>query len=237
MSCGAASLNVMLRPEMCRETANVLESRFGTPSLRSSEGAPVGYPAIRSFLREVGEALGIDPAPALEAVDREARSVHAVLMNFDRAPNAIHGKPLEVEAESSTALPLLKWMHGTFGAAPRRVAPADGEYLPEIRAYLEGCGFPGALDGPRGESDYVFTDGMAALEGRLSGGYRSYVEVRMPRGRHLDLMGRTVVGTAGCRYLLDEALNNFTRFRCGQPTEVDRRPGFDRDGGGKGCCD
>ena len=66
---------------------------------------------------------------------------------------------------------------------------------------------------------------MAALKGRLDRDDIGYVEIGIPRGRYMDLMGRTLVGTQGCRYILDEMMNGMMRFRCGQPTEVEYRPG------------
>ncbi|MDO5861334.1 MAG: nitrogenase component 1 [Thermoplasmata archaeon] len=221
--CGRASLNVMLRPENCHRTAEWMRSEYGIPCLRPSAGAPVGYDATRSLVREVAGAVGCDPAPALEMIDADARRVHAVLMNYDRAPIMLYLKGLAIEAESSTAWPILKWMHGTFGMAPRRITLADSEYEAEIRGYLDGFGID-AIDDPDPDFDVLFSDGLRCLEGRLAVDDRSYVEVRMPRGRNLDLMGRTVIGTAGCRYVLDELMNGMVRFRCGQPTEVDYRP-------------
>ena len=76
----------------------------------------------------------------------------------------------------------------------------------------------------RGDAELVFTDGISALEGRIRGGTTGYIAIGIPQGRTMDLLGRCVIGTRGCRYLLDEAFNSITRFRCGQPTEVDFRP-------------
>lgn len=227
-SVGSAALNVMVRPEYCSLTASMLEERFGTPSLRPSDGAPIGYGATRGFVEEVADALGLDPTPSLERIDAEERSVRAVLMNYDRAPLGLHAKGFVAEGDSSTLYPLVKWMTGTFGMAPRRVTATDDAYSEDISSYLEKLGFSDALEGTGGEIEAVFCDGMTALEGRLSVTPTSYVEIRIPRGRHMDLMGRCLVGTRGCRYILDELFNNIVRFRCGQPTEVDYRPG---------CCD
>lgn len=223
---GKASLNVMARPEYCMRTAEMLETRFGTPKLRLSKGAPVGYSAIRSFVREIASALGTDPSPALEMIDSEASAVHKVLMNYDRAPAGLRAKGFSIEGESSTALPLASWMAESFGMVPRSIRLTDSEYLPEITGLLRSIDAEDALENAEDGADVVFCDGIRALEGRLSRTTVSYVETRLPRGRHLDLMGRCVVGLKGCRYILDEMLNGVVRFRCGQPTEVDMRPGF-----------
>ncbi len=226
---GGAALSVMVRPESCSETARMLESSYGVPSLRLPEGAPIGYRAVRSFVKDISERTGADPGAALEFIDREERNVRRVLLNYDRAADGLHLKGMDISAESSTVLPLLKWMHGTFGMVPRHIEMTDDAYGAEVMSYLESYGLENALEGTTGTRDFVFSDGLTALEGRMSCNATSYVEVRMPRSRHLDLMGRCIVGTAGCRYLLDEMLNGVLRFRCGQPTDVDFRDGC------KGC--
>lgn len=231
-SMGRASLNVMVRPELCRRTAEMLRDRTGTPFLMLSEGAPIGYRAVASFVREVADTLDADPQPALDHIRAEERRVHSVLMNFDRGPIGLHAKGLAIDAESSTVLPLLKWMVGTFAMVPRHVVMRDDAYAEEVRSYLDSIGFSDSLDGTGGDVEVTFCDGLSALEGRLRNVPESFVEVRMPRGRYMDLMGRCVVGTRGCRYILDEMFNGISRFRCGQPTEVDYRP----EGGRKGCC-
>ncbi|MBR6038766.1 MAG: hypothetical protein IKP53_08615 [Candidatus Methanomethylophilaceae archaeon] len=225
MGCGGADLNVMIHPEYCRRTADMMRSRFGIPSLRPSEGSPVGYPASRAFAREVADALGLDPTPSLELIDRDAEAVHRVLMNYERIPRSLHSEGLSVEGDSSIVYPLTKWMTGLFGMAPKNIVPSDGEYLPEIRSYLGSCGFESALNGSEEGIEAYFTDGLTALEGNISRSTSAYVEISMPRGRSLDLMERTLIGTRGCRYILDSLMNGLRRFRCGQPEEIDYRPG------------
>lgn len=222
--CGTASLNVMIRPEYCSVTADSLRSLCGTPTLRLDAGAPVGYDSTRSFVIQVAEAMDRDPAPALDRIDRDMRKVHSILMENDRIPRGLHGRGMEMEGTSSTVYPLLRWMVEKFGMAPRRIHVTDGAYLDGISGYLSSIGFGDALEGrPEQDPDVMFCDGIRALEGRLSAAPTSFVEIEVPRGRTMDLMGRCVVGTAGCRYILDEVFNNATRFRCGQPTDMDSR--------------
>ena len=223
LGIGRASLNIMIHPEYCRRTADMLERRFGTASLRPDEGAPVGYPSLRSFVKQVATALDVDPTAALNIIDSEASAVHSILYNYDRIPTGLHSKGFSVKGDSSVAYPLIKWMMETFSMVPRRIVVTDEEYLPEITEYLEQYGLSEALDGAYGEIDIEFTDGLTALEGRLSVGRTGFVEICIPHGRALDLMGRTLVGTKGCRYILDEMMNSRIQFRCGQPTEIEFR--------------
>lgn len=223
-SLGKASVNVLVRPEMSGRTAASIGRMYGIGSIRPTMGAPVGYDATRSFVREVAEATGRDPTPALDMIDRDAEQVHRVLMNFDRLPMGLHSKGFVIESGSSTAYPLMRWLHETFGMAPRMISVTDDAYVPEIEGFLDSVGYPEAMSGGSGEVEMVFTDGLSALEGRIRNDGKGYVEVGMPRGRTLDLLGRCTIGLRGCRYLLDEMFNTAMRFRCGQPTEVDYRP-------------
>ncbi len=219
-----AELNVMLHPQRSRLTAGYLEARFGTPSLRPSKGAPVGYAATRSFVMEVAERMGLDPSPALAMVDRDERRVRDRLLNLNKGVNALRCRNLCMECESSIAYPLTVWMVDRFGLIPRSIRTIDDEYLPELESYLGGLGFPEAVGGPvPKDRDVVFTDGVEAYLGRKTDSPTSYIEMRLPFMRNIDLLERTVVGPRGCRYLLDSLLNNGERFRCGQPSNADMR--------------
>lgn len=223
-SLGNASLNILIHPEYCRKTAESLKERFGTPYLRLSEGAPIGYPAIRSFVTEVANALGKDPAPALKIIDEDAQAVHSVLMQYDRIPRGFHVRGFTIEGDSSTVMPIVKWVMTTFGMIPRKITLFDDEYRTELESFLKSHNLAHAMEeGIDGEVEIVFTDGLTALEGRLSRSEIGFVEIRIPWGRQIDLMGRTMAGPKGCRYLLDEMINSLMRFRCGQPTDLQFR--------------
>jgi len=221
---GKAALNIMVRPELCRRTSDHLEKRFGIPSLRPTAGAPVGYPSTRSFVREVADAMGADPSPALEFIDEEAKSVHSELNGYDRAIRGLHSKGFAIVGESSTTYPLMRWLMESFGMAPFSVELLDSEYERETLDLLESSGFSDAVGGPDHDSEIVFCDGLRALEGRLNQPFLSFVETGMPYGRMVNLVGRTLVGTTGCRYILDEMMNGLIRFRCGQPTDPELLP-------------
>lgn len=222
-SSGGSDLCVMVHPERCHRVASFYKE-LGIPSLRPSCGSPVGYRATKSFLAEIANRLGIDPSPAIEAVDRDEQAVRMMLMKSDRAADGLRARTFSVQGCSSTVLPLTRWMTDVFAMVPGAVRVEDEEYAPEISSYLDGMGFGRAFGAEdEGEIDVYFTDGLKASKGRLERDVPAYVEIGMPRGRALDLMGRCLVGRPGCRYILDEMLNGVTRFRCGQPKYADLR--------------
>lgn len=219
-----AWLNVMIHPEMCNGTARFYEGRYGIPHLRPEKGAPVGYRATRSFICQVAEVLGVNPEPAIAMVDRDESRVLRMLRSYNKGVNMLRGRKYSIETSSSELYPLMVWMHDVFSMIPDSIMPMDGEYLPEIAEYLESIGKSDSLMSPVSMvNDVVFTDGVECSYGVAEGGPTSYVEVRPPGIRSLNLTGRCTVCTAGCRYLLDSMLNGITRFRCGQPSSVDMR--------------
>lgn len=219
-----AELDVMVHPQRSKNTAGYLEDRYGIPYLRPSLGAPVGYAATRNLLIEIGEAMDLDPSPAIALIDRDERKVRDRLLNLNKGVNSLRCRNLCIECESSIAYPLTVWMVSKFGLIPRSIRLVDDEYLPELREYLANLGFPEAIDGPVPEEpDTVFTDGIEVYLGSRRDGASSWIDIRMPFIRNIDLLDRTVIGPRGCRYLLDSLLNNQNRFRCGQPSNADMR--------------
>ncbi|EKV32858.1 Light-independent protochlorophyllide reductase subunit B [Caenispirillum salinarum AK4] len=65
-----ADFNVVLYPEVADTAAKWLSRTFRQPFTRT---IPIGLNATRDFLREAAELAGVDPAPALAAVEAEAR--------------------------------------------------------------------------------------------------------------------------------------------------------------------
>ena len=221
---GSADLDVMVHPQRSVMTAAFLSERYGIGTLRPSQGAPVGYSATRSLVEEVGRELDLDPQPALDIIDREERDVRMRLLNLNKGVNGLRSRTLCIECGSSIAYPLTVWMVGRFGLVPGSIRIHDDAYRRELENYLSGLGFADALDAPLPEDpDVVFTDGLEAFYGSREMKPTSHIAVEMPFMRNIDLLGRCIIGTAGCRYLLDEMLNNVGRFRCGQPSNADMR--------------
>lgn len=221
---GSSDLNIMIHPEYCLHTARYLRNRFGTPFLRPAEGCPVGYSSTESFLKEIGDELDLDAGPALDVVRRDESRVRDQLMNNPKAVDSFRRKGFSADGDSSTVLPLVKWMIEGFSMVPRSIRLTDDEYVDDLREYLREMGFDDALGSNlSGGAELSFTDGMTCAYGNRSGVTTSFVEVRIPFTRPINLTSRCMVGTRGCRYILDEMMNMQHRFRCGQPMSVDMR--------------
>ncbi|MBR2254254.1 MAG: hypothetical protein IJ856_00300 [Candidatus Methanomethylophilaceae archaeon] len=224
MGSGNASLNVLVRPSVCTSTAEWYSERCGIPYLVPSEGAPVGYSATRAFVREVAEALGLDPRPSLEHIDREEAAVRRMLLNFNRGVDMLRARRFSAEGDSSVLLPLVRWMYEKFMMVPASVVPTDSSRSGELESYLERIGFGGSFGASCDkEVEVDFTDGVTAKAMELAGDACAHIGIGMPYALNVNLIGRCLVGCGGCRFILDSVLNGSERFICGQPSMADMR--------------
>lgn len=226
-SSGMSEAVVLLHPEMSAETSEVYRSA-GCGTVVPRKGAPIGFPAIRSFLEDVADATGTSPDHALEAVDAEEERIFRILRNCDKDSRAFRGLCCALKGMPSDTLPLMEWMYGLFGMVPSSVEKAycgGSVYDAGISHFLEETDCSGALGrkvGGRGLAA-VFTDGLGAEEYKALHPEVACIGISMPYARKGEFMDRSLVGLGGCRYLLDSLINGCGEFRCGQPTMADFR--------------
>lgn len=217
-ACGKADISISMDPARTTRTAELLRRERGVRPLFPSAGSPVGWDATESLLREVGDMLGLDPSPAVRAVEDERERVRMRQLGNMREMMMLGGRCFDAYGPSATLYPLTRWMMEDYRMAPRKLEPVDGYYadrLEEIRRPF------GDTLRSRSALAVVFTDGIEADEGRATLDPASHVELFQPTTRPFDLMGRTLVGRKGCRYIIDEMVNSARRMHCGQPFPVD----------------
>lgn len=218
-ACGKAEASILVDPARSVLTSHYLEEK-GVAPVVPSMGAPVGWRATESFLTEVAEAVGADPDPALRRVAEERSAVARRMKAAARDLYFFPGRCFDASGPSSLVYPLATWVAEDFRMAPRRLSLLDGFYGREVGRLSERFDV-----GPRPDETLgaVFSDGIGAEEGSRRGDDASHVDIRPPTARPFDLLGRTMVGPAGCRYVVDSLLNSGSRFRCGQPLNADDR--------------
>ncbi|MCQ2085473.1 MAG: nitrogenase component 1 [archaeon] len=224
----SASLNILIHPEYSIQTAKWYEQELGIPYLVPSEGTPIGFDSIRSFIREISEKLGIDNALAMEAVDYEERKVFMIIQNYDKFANGLRGSSAAFCGLESDVVPIMKLVYEYFNVAPRSVvlrgengSLAFGKaltYLSEIN-FAESLGKPVS---PRNLSLY-FTDGLTAEGYRDSNPSVNCIGIMFPYPDTVPFADRCLIGFSGTRNLLDQIMNGMKRFTCGQPTPADFR--------------
>ena len=224
---GAADLNILIHPEYAADTAAWYSRELGIPTRVPAHGAPIGYPAIRSFLTETAAALGLDPAPALTAVTAEEQAVASILASSDKAAGSLHGYGMFLAGMPSTVLPLAEWLRDWFCLLPAGVVlteRAEAPHRPAVAAFLDGCGCGGAL-GRRDPPDCraVLTDGFAAAAYHSANPETACLAIAPPYPDRAPFTDASLVGLGGARHLLDGLINGLRIFRCGQPTMADFR--------------
>jgi light-independent protochlorophyllide reductase subunit B len=82
---GRADFNIVLYPETGGEAARWLDQALGQPAIRT---VPIGVGATREFIEDVAVLAGVDPAPALDALESRmpwwSRSVDSTYLTGKR---------------------------------------------------------------------------------------------------------------------------------------------------------
>jgi len=209
---GDAVCNIVLFPEYGRRIAEWYRERLGTPIVFSSFGAPLGFDATESLLREVAIALDIDPAPALAEV-RKARQVsYRQISRFHSYSGLPKGASFSIRAESSLAFPLTHWLYSYLGMAPLAVKllpGSDPEIAESLRTFLEEKGFCEAWNrDPSLESaDIAFADGPTLQLLKAKGCCKTGIEIALPEEGYIHLIPKTYLGVSGSLLLLEEIIN------------------------------
>lgn len=209
---GEAQYNVMVHQEYADRLGFWLETRYGIPALVPSAGAPVGFDATESWLREIAAAFAIDPAPALERVQAARRCAFRHLNRFHRHTGLPKGATFAIRADVSVACPLLRWLHGYLGMAPTAVQlSAGGETVlaAALRDYLDGSGCADAWDADLAAEppDLVFASGAVAAQLLGQGLVVASVELSLPAAAHIDVVPKALLGSEGALFLLEQILN------------------------------
>lgn len=135
-----AALNIIVNPWLFKGPAKKYEERFGVPSYRFS-GLPIGATEATRFLREAGEALGLDPALVEHVVADEEDYVYSYLAQI---VGVVSWKRFAVVADANAAIGYTRYLANDMSFTPELVIvtdpmfrPADKERITERLANLE----------------------------------------------------------------------------------------------------
>ncbi len=164
---GGADANILIHPELCHRTSAYYKETFGIPQISPSLGSPIGYPAIKCFVREIAEALDLDPTPALEEVCCRERKVHRLISNVDKIGISLHSYGMAIEGLPSDVLPIIMFARDILGLVPQSIK-VKGSHNEEDKKKLEtelkkiGCEFAMDAEIPKIGVRAIFTDGLTA---------------------------------------------------------------------------
>ena len=206
-----AELNLLLYPEMGRDTAAFLEEAFGTPCY-TFETPPIGFAATELAFREICDRLGTDVSPLLEESERRRAACWFQLNDLDQMHYLSSGSTFALEGMDSVALAYTAFLTEYLGLTPVCVS-LTGSPVPALReklkALLEGCRAEDALmrDILDSGAELVFADAnviaaMATRQDAFSG-----IEISLPGMGYVDFVKKTHLGLKGAEFLTEQAVN------------------------------
>ena len=212
-----ASYNIVIYPEYAGQTAEWYESELGIPAVRPSAGAPVGFDATESWIREVAGATGRDPTPALEDIRRKRTDAYHQISRYFNESGYPKGATFGIKADSSFAFPLVKWLYEYLGMLPVSVelmAGEDTETVRKLTEFLESAGLTETLSADPGTvmQDFCFSDGISGEHLVLTGRCRCPVEIFNRISGEIEFTQKAFLGGEGALYILERIFNALRKF-------------------------
>ncbi len=132
--CSGAALNIIVNPWLFKGPAEKFEEKFGTPSLRIP-GLPVGATDTTHFVRQVAEALHIDPALTERVIAQEEDYVYRYLA---QSIGVVSWKRFAVVADANNAVGLTRYLANDFSFTPVLVVVAEPIFREEDKRRIVG---------------------------------------------------------------------------------------------------
>lgn len=117
----SAALNIICSPWLLKGAEKAYMDNFGIPSLRYP-GTPIGPTATGEFLRQVGEALGIDKAVVEKVIYEEEARVYAYLEGASRNLTRHH---IGIVGDTNTIIGVTKFLANDYNQIPLVVINTD----------------------------------------------------------------------------------------------------------------
>ncbi|MBN1431371.1 MAG: hypothetical protein JW931_01200 [Methanomicrobiaceae archaeon] len=212
-----ASYNIIIYPEYAGKTAEWYESELGIATVDPSGGAPVGFDATESWIREVAEATSRDPTPALDDIRRKRTDAYHQISRYFNESGYPRGATFGIKADSSFALPLVKWLYEYLGMLPVSVGfmpGEDDENVRKLTGFLESAELIEALSTDPEEvmQDFCFSDGISGEHLELTGRCRHPVDIFNRISGEIEFTQKAFLGGEGALHILERIFNAFRKF-------------------------
>jgi nitrogenase molybdenum-iron protein alpha/beta subunit len=213
----AAQLNVLVHPEYGEDLAEWLQKRYGTPWLRSEQGAPIGFDASEAWLRAICAALDVDPAPGLAALREARRLSYQAISRFNSLTGLPRGAGFVVQAEGSLAYPLTRWLYEYLGMVPLAVQFTEPEsnFARPLQDYLADIGCDAAWNAVLDREqlpEVVLGSQELIARIRSLGRPVAGVEIGLPAGLYIDVLPKKLLGAEGALFIIEQVLNGLYRL-------------------------
>ncbi len=206
-----AELNVVVHDEFADDLAPFLKSNLELATLSPVKGAPVGFQQTHDWIQGTCEALGVDPAPAMQDIDRARQRAYDLLSRFNALTGLPRGSTFALIADGSMALPLTRWLYDYLGMVP--VAVVVREATPTcstaLEQFLEDIGCSETLDADltRVAPDLVFGGEDVIGQFWARGISVSGIDITLPGNGYLEVIQRCQLGVTGTLWLLERIVN------------------------------
>ena len=207
-----AALNVVVCPETGLDTARKLAMDWQTPYVVADKGQPLGFEATSALIAQVCASLDVDPAPALEVVDKARAHAYLQLSRYSSLLGLPKGALYSLRATASAAYPLTRWLSGYLGMIPAaiEILPGeDGGFSERLRDYLASVHLEEVLGRSitRTPTQIIFADGDTIAACKLTGLQACGIEIGYPSLSYLDITRKQLYGPEGTLFLLEQVMN------------------------------
>lgn len=206
-----ADLNIVIHPDMAKETAEYLQDEYGMPMLLC-QGPPIGFKAVENLFKEIGKILDADVEPVL-AESRRSRGLAWYKLNgIYQACGLPKGVTFAVEGTMPVVLAMTGFLGDYLGMVPEclKCETAGPAFVKEK---LEGLLARLRADDVEKKSIYdtkaelVFANAntISALMTRNTA--FCGIEISLPGMGYTDILPKTQLGIRGTLFLIEQVIN------------------------------
>lgn len=206
-----ADLNIVIHPDLAKETGEYLENEYGMPMLLC-QGPPIGFDAVEKLFTEIGKMLQVDVEPVLEESRRSRGLAWYKLNGIYQACGLPKGVTFAVEGTMPVVLAITEFLGEYLGMVPEclKCETAGPAFVRKrlddllVKLHAEGADRKEICD-TRAELVFANANTIAALMTR----HEAFcgIEISLPGMGYTDLLPKTQLGIKGSLFLIEQVIN------------------------------
>lgn len=206
-----ADLNIVIHPDMAKETAEYLQAEYGMPMLLC-QGPPIGFKAVENLFKEIGTILGAD-VEAVLAESRRSRGLAWYKLNgIYQACGLPKGVTFAVEGTMPVVLAMTEFLADYLGMVPEclRCETAGPAFVKEklegllVRLRADDADRKSIYD-TQAELVFANANTISALMTRNTA--FCGIEISLPGMGYTDILPKTQLGIRGTLFLIEQVIN------------------------------
>ncbi len=217
----SASLNVVVYEEYGDAVAELMEERFGIPSLPLTTLAPLGPAAIGGWVGRIAERLSVDVGRVEREMEEARRKCFSALVRASSVSGVPKGTPFAIFGDSSIVAPALSFLHDYLGMYPclavlKEVGEQNSRFVEDfLRSVNSDCTLLVRPD------QYQVKEALAERDPEIIFGSsvekqisrtvwkepRPFVHIDTPAWGRVTLTHRPILGPSGMLTLTEDILN------------------------------